>query len=87
MTPRIQLTTLSLCLPLSLFNLMNQLDLLYILLSQVLPHGLTHEHSKICFPMLKYMTIGSYNFPKYHLQLFAKIPKVAKQLFEQLCNF
>ena len=35
-----------LSLPLSLLNLMSQLDLLYILMSQVLPHGLTHELSK-----------------------------------------
>ena len=35
-----------LSLPLSLFNLMNQLDVLYILMSQVLPCGLTCEPSK-----------------------------------------
>ena len=37
---------LFLSLPLSLFNLMNQLDLLYILMSQVFPRGLTRELSK-----------------------------------------
>ena len=42
----IQLITLSLSLPLSLFNLMSQLDLLSILMSQVLPDGLTHKLSK-----------------------------------------
>ena len=36
----------SFSLPLSLFNLMSQLDLLDILMSQVLPHGLTQEISK-----------------------------------------
>ena len=41
----IQLITL-LSLPLSLFNLMSQIDLLDILMSQVLPHGLTRELSK-----------------------------------------
>ena len=39
-------TPLFIALPLSLFNLMNQLDLLYILMSPVLPRGLTRGLSK-----------------------------------------
>ena len=55
----IQLITLSLSLPLSVFNLMNQLDLLYILMSQVLPRGLTCELSKEYYYVVFHHTLAS----------------------------
>ena len=52
-------TPLFLSLPLSLFNLMNQLDVLYILMSQVLPHGLTHELAKESYYVVFHHTLSS----------------------------
>ena len=50
---------LFLSLPLSLFNLMNQLDLLYILMSQVLPRGLTRELFKESYYVIFHHILSS----------------------------
>ena len=49
----------SFSLPLSLFNLMRQLDLLNILMSQVLPPGLIHELSKESYYVVFYHILSS----------------------------
>ena len=52
----------SFSLPLSLFNLMSQLDMLYILISQVLPHGLTRELSKESYYLVFHHILSSGHF-------------------------
>ena len=78
----------SLSLPPSLFNLMNQLDLLYILMSQVLPHGLTHEISKESYEVVFHHILSSKNLMRQqglnNEESSSCMPKMWEHFYESL---